>query len=54
MVIREIIRAELDRVPEDRLEEVYEVVKFYSRTATQTNGSDAGRCGGLDEWRSGH
>ena len=38
MVTREIIKAELDRVPEDRLEEVYEVVKLYSRSATQTSG----------------
>ena len=39
MVTREIIKGELDRVPEDRLEEVYEVVKLYSRSATQTSGS---------------
>ena len=38
MVTREIIKSELDRVPEDRLEEVYEVVKLYTRTAPQTNG----------------
>jgi hypothetical protein len=38
MVTKEIIKSELDRVPEERLEEVYEVVKLYSRR-TPSNGS---------------
>ena len=39
MVTKEIIKSELDKVPEERLEEVYEVVKFYSRPGTQSNDS---------------
>lgn len=39
MVTKEIIKSELDRVPEERLEEVYEVVKFYSRPGIPSNGS---------------
>jgi hypothetical protein len=39
MVTKEIIKSELDRVPEERLEEVYEVVKLYSRPGTPSNGS---------------
>jgi hypothetical protein len=39
MVTKETIKSELDRVPEDRLEEVYEVVKLYSRKGTPGNGS---------------
>jgi hypothetical protein len=38
MVTKEIIKSELDRVPEERLEELYEVVKVYSRPETPTNG----------------
>lgn len=36
MVTKEIIKSEIERVPEDRLEELYEVVKIYSRTETET------------------
>lgn len=32
MVTKEIIKSEIERVPEERLEELYEVVKVYSRT----------------------
>lgn len=39
MVTKEIIKSELDRVPEERLEEFYEVVKLYSRSGTPSNGS---------------
>ena len=38
MVTKEIIKSELDRVPEERLEEVYEVVKLYSRPVIPRNG----------------
>jgi predicted nuclease of predicted toxin-antitoxin system len=34
---RETIKAELDRVPEDRLKELHEVVKLYSRRGIKTN-----------------
>lgn len=39
MVSKEIIKSEIERVPEERLEELYEVVKIYSRTETENNGS---------------
>ncbi|HKB67719.1 MAG TPA: hypothetical protein VKC61_17810 [Pyrinomonadaceae bacterium] len=39
MVTKEIIKSELDKVPEERLEEVYEVVKRYTRAGAQGNGS---------------
>jgi hypothetical protein len=32
MVTKEIIKSEINKVPEERLEELYEVVKIYSRT----------------------
>ena len=38
MVTKEIIKSEIERVPDDRLEELYEVVKNYSATATENNG----------------
>lgn len=38
MVTREIIKSEVERVPEDRLEALYEVVKIYSRAQTENNG----------------
>ena len=31
-VTKDIIKSEIERVPEERLEELYEVVKVYSRT----------------------
>jgi hypothetical protein len=36
MVTKEIIKSEIERVPEERLEELYEVVKIYSRTETES------------------
>ena len=39
MVTKEIIKSEIERVPEERLEELYEVVKNYSATGTDNNGS---------------
>ncbi|MBC8030902.1 MAG: hypothetical protein H7Z16_12385 [Pyrinomonadaceae bacterium] len=38
MVTKEIIKSEIERVPEERLEELYEIVKVYSRTQTENNG----------------
>lgn len=38
MVTREIIKSEVERVPEERLEALYEVVKIYSRAETENNG----------------
>jgi len=38
MITKEIIKSEIERVPEERLEELYEVVKIYSRTETESNG----------------
>ena len=38
MVTKEIIKSEIERVPEERLEQLYEVVKTYSRTETENNG----------------
>lgn len=38
MVTRETIKAELDRVPDSRLSEVYEVVKCFSRSTPQIGG----------------
>lgn len=38
MITKEIIKSEVERVPEERLEELYEVVKIYSRAETESNG----------------
>lgn len=38
MVTKEIIKSEIEKVPAERLEELYEVVKIYSRTETENNG----------------
>jgi hypothetical protein len=38
MVTKEIIKSEIERVPEERLEELYEVVKVYSRAEAEKNG----------------
>ncbi|HYJ88469.1 MAG TPA: hypothetical protein VEW46_20550 [Pyrinomonadaceae bacterium] len=38
MVTKDIIKSEIERVPEERLEELYEVVKVYSRSETESNG----------------
>lgn len=39
MVTKEIIKSEIERVPPERLKELYEVVKVYSRTETENNGN---------------
>ena len=36
--LKEIIKSEIERVPEERLDELYEVVKVYSRTESESNG----------------
>jgi len=38
MITKEIIKSEVERVPEERLEELYEVVKNYSRAESESNG----------------
>jgi hypothetical protein len=38
MITKETIKSEVERVPEERLEELYEVVKTYSRSETHSNG----------------
>jgi hypothetical protein len=38
MVTKEIIKSEIDKVPEERLEELYEAVKFYGRTERKRSG----------------
>ncbi|HBB89273.1 MAG TPA: hypothetical protein DC047_16840 [Blastocatellia bacterium] len=38
MVTKEIIQSEIEKVPTERLEELYEVVKVYSRGETENNG----------------
>jgi hypothetical protein len=39
MVTKEMIRSEIEQVPEDRLEELYEVVKLYSSPKARNNGT---------------
>ena len=39
VVTKDVIKSEIERVPEERLEELYEVVKIYSRTETGKNGN---------------
>lgn len=38
MVSKEIIKSEIEKVPEECLDELYEVVKIYSRSAVAPNG----------------
>ena len=38
MVTTEIIKSEIEKLPEERLEALYEVVKIYSRAESGTNG----------------
>lgn len=38
MVTKEIIKSEIEQVPEERLEELYEVVKLYSTPKVGNNG----------------
>jgi hypothetical protein len=39
MISKETIKAEIEKVPEDRLEELFEVVKIYSQKPSEANGS---------------
>ena len=39
MVTKEIIKSEIEKVPEERLEALYEVVKIYSRPESEHNGN---------------
>jgi hypothetical protein len=38
MVTKEIIKSEIEKVPDERLEELYEAVKIYSRSEAEHNG----------------
>jgi hypothetical protein len=38
MVSKEIIKSEIEKVPEECLEELYEVVKIYTRSGVVNNG----------------
>lgn len=38
MISREIIKAEIERVPEERLDDLYSVIKSYSEQQTPPNG----------------
>jgi len=46
MVTKEIIKSEIEKVPEERLEELYEVVKVYSGTK-KDGGTDKSKTLGL-------
>jgi hypothetical protein len=39
MVTKEMIKSEIDSVPEERLEEIYEIVKYYSRPTIPSGGT---------------
>ena len=39
MITKEIIKSEIEQVPEERLEELYEVVKLYSNPKARNNGA---------------
>jgi hypothetical protein len=39
MITREIIKTEIEKVPEGRLEELYEIVKIYSQPESEKNGN---------------
>jgi Zn-dependent M16 (insulinase) family peptidase len=38
MVNRELIKSEIEKIPEERLQELYQVVKGFSNTDTKKNG----------------
>jgi hypothetical protein len=38
LISKELIKAEIDRVSDERLEELYSVVKSYSQTSAQNGG----------------
>ncbi len=39
MITKDIIKTEIEKVPEERLEELYEVVKIYSQPESEKNGN---------------
>lgn len=38
MISRDLIKADIERVPEERLDDLYSMVKSYSEPRTQNNG----------------
>ena len=38
MISKELLKAEIERVPEERLDELYSVIRNYSKRATQQDG----------------
>lgn len=38
MISKELIKAEIERVPDERLDDLYSVIKNYSQPRTQNNG----------------
>ena len=38
MISKELIKAEIERVPEERLDDLYSVIRNYSQPRTQNNG----------------
>ena len=38
MISKELIKAEIERVPEERLDDLYSVIKSYSEQRPQSNG----------------
>ncbi len=38
MISKELIKEEIERVPEERLDDLYSVIKSYSETRTPSNG----------------
>ena len=38
MISKELLKAEIERVPEERLDELYSVIRNYSKRATQQEG----------------
>jgi len=39
MITKDIIKTEIEKVPEERLEELYEIVKIYSQRESEKNGN---------------
>ena len=39
MITKDIIKSEIEKVPEERLEELYEIVKIYSQPESEKNGN---------------
>jgi len=49
VVTKEMIKSEIEKVPDDRLEELYGVVKTYARTDSTSDGARAAKIDGAME-----